>query len=75
MGLSGLLKVAQLENPRLVTQLIGIEGNESLAELAQRLRENARRQDAVIRYENGARLVERLQEMGAPAASANLFKP
>ena len=60
-GLSGMLKTARQENPRLIGQLIGIEDE---AALPQILRDNAARpDDAVIRYQGGVRRVARFEEI------------
>jgi hypothetical protein len=62
-GLSGLLKTAMLENPRLSGQVI-LTGAVTARELAAQLRENrAGPQDALIKYEEGNRHVAGWQEI------------
>ncbi len=57
-GLSGLLKTASLENPKLIGQTIELEGDDGLASTAIKLIENACRPlDRHIRYSNGNRFV------------------
>ncbi|WP_394832292.1 SDR family NAD(P)-dependent oxidoreductase [Pendulispora rubella] len=66
-AVSGLLKSAQLEHPRLVGQVIEVDGDESAPELIDRLRENARSpQDQRIRYEGGKRCVASLAAAVVP---------
>ncbi|AIY07720.1 polyketide synthase [Paenibacillus polymyxa] len=55
-GLSGLLKTARLENPKLIGQLIEVEQGESAELLLAKLEENSRSPvDGWIRYEGGQR--------------------
>ncbi|MBY9081324.1 SDR family NAD(P)-dependent oxidoreductase [Paenibacillus sp. HN-1] len=55
-GLSGLLRTASLENPKLVGQIIGIEENDE--GVAEKLLENSRwPSDHKISYRNGRRYV------------------
>ncbi|MGG4217621.1 amino acid adenylation domain-containing protein, partial [Paenibacillus jamilae] len=55
-GLSGLLKTARLENPKLIGQLIEVEQGESAESLQAKLEENSRSPvDGWIRYERGQR--------------------
>ncbi|MBU9709974.1 SDR family NAD(P)-dependent oxidoreductase [Paenibacillus sp. AK121] len=55
-GLSGLLKTARLENPKLIGQLIEVEQGESEESLGAKLEENSRSPvDGWIRYEGGQR--------------------
>ncbi|MCP4285344.1 MAG: SDR family NAD(P)-dependent oxidoreductase, partial [Gammaproteobacteria bacterium] len=57
-GLSGLLKTAQLEHPKLIGQLIGMELREDAEELIEKLMENSRSPiDLEIRYQEGKRYV------------------
>lgn len=57
-GLSGLLKTAHLENPKLIGQLIGIEKWEEIPEIIEKLQIDSRRLgDTQIRYEGGKRWV------------------
>src|SRR5262245_45359896 len=65
-GLSGLLKTAALENPRLIGQLIIVPAQTTAEELGRFLLEEKTRRptaglDALIRYEQGARQVLRWQ--------------
>jgi acyl transferase domain-containing protein/NADP-dependent 3-hydroxy acid dehydrogenase YdfG len=53
-GLSGLLLTAQLENPRLRGQVIGLEGVDDMAAV---LRVEGRQADALVRYRAGVRSV------------------
>ena len=62
-GLSGLLKTAALENPRLIGQLILVPAQTTVEELVRLLQEEKnRRPDPLIRYEQGARQILRWQE-------------
>ncbi|WP_156497403.1 KR domain-containing protein, partial [Paenibacillus jamilae] len=55
-GLSGLLKTARLENPKLIGQLIEVEQGESAESLLAKLEENSRSPvDGWIRYEGSQR--------------------
>ncbi|WP_155742176.1 SDR family NAD(P)-dependent oxidoreductase, partial [Paenibacillus polymyxa] len=55
-GLSGLLKTARLENPKLIGQLIEVGQGESEESLRAKLEENSRSPvDGWIRYEGGQR--------------------
>ncbi|WP_038978040.1 SDR family NAD(P)-dependent oxidoreductase [Paenibacillus polymyxa] len=55
-GLSGLLKTARLENPKLIGQLIEVEQGESAESMLAKLEENSRSPvDGWIRYEGGQR--------------------
>nr|BAP05596.1 CalH [uncultured Candidatus Entotheonella sp.] len=57
-GLGGLLKSAHAEQPRLVGQLIELEGHETAAVLARYLATNTRRpEDTTVRYRAGRREV------------------
>jgi polyketide synthase PksN len=57
-GLAGLLKSANLENPRLVPQVIGIEATETPSGLLDKLRANsALPADRIIRYQHDTRCV------------------
>jgi polyketide synthase PksN len=56
LGLGALLKTAQIENPKLAIQLIGIEGTQSAATLVRTLESNASRPDqAQVLYRGGVR--------------------
>jgi acyl transferase domain-containing protein/methionyl-tRNA formyltransferase/acyl carrier protein len=66
-ALSGLLKSAQLEHPRLVCQVMAVEGDGSARELIGRLQENARLvEDRQVRYQGGKRWVASLAAATAP---------
>src|SRR6266576_381496 len=59
-GLSGLLKTAALENPRIVGQVILVPADMRTQELARHLEEEKSGEwDALVRYEHGARQVLR----------------
>ncbi len=63
-GLGGLLKSATLEEPRLVTQLIGVERVEASAALTRMLMSNRRAPaDRMIRYVNGVRYVASVEAL------------
>ncbi|MCP5002639.1 MAG: SDR family NAD(P)-dependent oxidoreductase, partial [Planctomycetes bacterium] len=65
-GLSGLLKTAALENPKLIGQLIEINPEETLEGLLGITKENSRYpQDSHIRYEEHKRLIASWSEVGA----------
>jgi len=65
-GLSGLLKTARLENPKIIGQLIEIEAGED-DEIIGKLKENSRSPiDSHIRYQNGTRYVSRLSQLETP---------
>src|SRR5262249_22916732 len=62
-GLSGLLKTAQLENPRFMSQLISPEPGENAEGLVRKLEENSRSVlSAEILYRRGERFVNRWVE-------------
>jgi NADP-dependent 3-hydroxy acid dehydrogenase YdfG len=57
-ALSGLLKTARLENPKLIGQLIGVDPGEDAKGILEKLEENSRCPgDAHIRYQEGKRQV------------------
>ncbi len=63
-GLSGLLKTARMENPKVVGQLIRMRADADL--IAERLDENAKSPaDAEIEYRNDRRHVREWREVGA----------
>ena len=69
-GLSGLLRTAALENPRLTGQLILVPAGMSASELGRRLEEEkSRGVEPRVRYRQEAREVLRWEEI-APAAEA-----
>ncbi|MEE8056697.1 MAG: SDR family NAD(P)-dependent oxidoreductase [Pseudomonadales bacterium] len=62
-ALSGLLKTAQLENPKIVAQVIAVEADASADTVYQRLEENSHATQAQqIRYEQNIRLVAGFEE-------------
>jgi polyketide synthase PksN len=65
-GLSGLLKTAQLENPKLIGQLIKVEPEEETERIVEKLRENSRSPiDNYIRYQDKKRYVVGWSEVEA----------
>ncbi|MCC5466707.1 SDR family NAD(P)-dependent oxidoreductase [Pelosinus baikalensis] len=57
-GLSGILKTAQLENPKLIGQLIEVEPDKEEEEIVEILKENSRSSiDQQIRYQGGKRYI------------------
>jgi polyketide synthase PksN len=66
-GLSGILKTANAENPRIRGQVIQLEAEVSTSQLVERLTQDSRRPaDALIRYAQGKRWALREQEVQAP---------
>jgi acyl transferase domain-containing protein/enoyl-CoA hydratase/carnithine racemase/NAD(P)-dependent dehydrogenase (short-subunit alcohol dehydrogenase family)/acyl carrier protein len=68
-GLSGLLRTASLENPRVAGQLILVDPDLS-TEKASRLLHDEHAPDAVVRYQNGERQVLRWDELPDTAEEA-----
>ncbi|MCP5005551.1 MAG: SDR family NAD(P)-dependent oxidoreductase, partial [Planctomycetes bacterium] len=65
-GLSGLLKTAALENPKIVGQLIEINPEETCEGILGIAKENSRcPQDSHIRYQGHKRLIASWSEVGA----------
>ena len=65
-GLSGLLKTARLENPKLAGQLIEIEPGMDGKEIAAKLQESSRSpEEKEIRYQEGKRWVAGFREFDA----------
>jgi polyketide synthase PksN len=65
-SLYGLLKTAQLENPKLLSQVIELEGAQPMEALVERLGWDALKVDQhEIRYRDGQRWVAGLQEVEA----------
>ncbi|MCU7925178.1 MAG: SDR family NAD(P)-dependent oxidoreductase [Candidatus Thiodiazotropha sp. (ex Dulcina madagascariensis)] len=63
-GLAALLKTAQLENPRIVGQLIGIQVREAPEQIVDILSENSRLSETItLRYEGDRRWVQDWREM------------
>lgn len=74
-ALSGLLKTAQLEHPRLDWQVIAVEGDGSAPELIGILRENAQSaEDRQVRYQGGKRWVASLTAATAPEVASLPWK-
>ncbi|MCC5463956.1 SDR family NAD(P)-dependent oxidoreductase [Pelosinus baikalensis] len=66
-GLSGLLKTAKLENPRIIGQLIEVEAGEDSYGIIEKLKENSRSPiDNYIRYQDGTRYVSNLSKLEVP---------
>ena len=62
--LSGLLKTAVLENPRLCAQMIEIENGTDVQEIISKLKENGQCSlDKQIRYQGGKRMVAEWREI------------
>ncbi|MEJ2622720.1 MAG: SDR family NAD(P)-dependent oxidoreductase, partial [Candidatus Thiodiazotropha sp.] len=63
-GFAGLLKTAQLENPKIIGQLVGIQARETAEQIVTILTENSRLSEtATLRYEEGRRWVQGWREM------------
>jgi acyl transferase domain-containing protein/acyl carrier protein len=74
-GLSGLLKTAQLENPKVLGQLIELEQWEDEAGIIAKLKENrVRPLDNRIRYQEGKRLVAGFNEIKVTEAAGIPWK-
>ncbi|WP_370880921.1 SDR family NAD(P)-dependent oxidoreductase [Paenibacillus brasilensis] len=72
-GLTGLLKTAQLENPKLIGQLIEVESWEGSEGILEKLKENSRSPvDTRIRYQEGKRFVTAWSEIEAIRETAEL---
>lgn len=72
-GLTGLLKTAELENPKLTGQLIEIETGMSAGELFEILEENRRYpRDTHIRHWQGKRFVSKWKEVSGEHLSADM---
>lgn len=69
-GLSALLKTAALENPNVVGQCISVPAEATSEEVAEALRTNASTRDAIVRYENGVRQVQRWRALPTSDAEA-----
>ena len=70
-GLSGLLRTAALENPRLVGQLILVPPALTGEEL-RTLLESERSSDPLVRYQSGTRQVQRWQEVEAASIGPSI---
>jgi polyketide synthase PksN len=63
-GLNGLLKTAQLENPKIIGQLIEVEPGEKYEGIIEKLEESSHSpMEKQIRYQNGKRWVGGLNEI------------
>ncbi len=74
-GLSGLLKTAQLENPKLIGQLIEVEPGQDAQGIVEKLTENSRcpnDNDIQIRYQDGKRYVTGWSEIQASPEVVNI---
>jgi len=72
-GLSGLLKTAQLENPKLIGQLIGVDRWEDFEKMVGKLKENSQSpHENQIRYQEDKRLVSSWREVEASQKEANI---
>ncbi|MGY0654664.1 polyketide synthase PksL [Bacillus subtilis] len=72
-GLTGLLKTAELENPKLTGQLIEIETGMSAGDLFEILEENRRYpRDTHIRHWQGKRFVSKWKEVSGEHLSADM---
>ncbi len=73
-GLSGLLRTAALENPRLAGQLIIVPAEATVEELVGRLEaEKTRTPEPRVRYEDGVRQVLRWQELSREGEAPPAF--
>ncbi|MCP5003310.1 MAG: SDR family NAD(P)-dependent oxidoreductase, partial [Planctomycetes bacterium] len=64
VGLSGLLKTAALENPKIIGQIIQVDPREMREDLVKKVEENKNAPyDAIIKYESGKRLVWTWEEL------------
>ncbi|MWV45525.1 SDR family NAD(P)-dependent oxidoreductase [Paenibacillus sp. HJL G12] len=69
-GLGGLLKTAQLENPKLIVQIIQLSAGCSVEEIAARLEaDSCRPKDRDISYVAGTRYTKNFEESGLPDRS------
>ncbi|MGW2366732.1 SDR family NAD(P)-dependent oxidoreductase [Streptomyces sp. NPDC001667] len=67
-GLSGMLRTARMEHPKLLTQWIELDDAPRPAELAERLRRDAADTDQeAVRHHGGRRQVSHWRELPAPA--------
>ncbi|PYV42944.1 MAG: non-ribosomal peptide synthetase, partial [Acidobacteria bacterium] len=63
-GLSGLLKTAQMENPKILGQVIEVDAGENAERILTKLKENSRSPlDNRIRYQDGKRWVASWHEV------------
>jgi len=72
-GLSGLLKTAQLENPKLIGQLIEVELRENAEEIVKILKENSQSsKDQQIRYYDSRRYIIGWNDIRVSEEKANI---
>ena len=73
-GLSGLLKTAHLENPKILGQVIEIDPDETEEKIPAKVKENSLcPEDVQIRYQSGKRYVRRFQECNLEIDSLTTF--
>ena len=73
VGLSGLLKTAQLENPRIIGQLIAIEPEDDSAGIVEKLRENSGSPvSSQLQYRSGKRQVIEWSQLELPQEEGKL---
>ncbi|MFF0912797.1 SDR family NAD(P)-dependent oxidoreductase [Brevibacillus sp. NPDC003359] len=65
-ALSGLLRTAVLENPKLYAQVIEVEPEVTVSVMAEKLKENSMSSEMHIRYHVGKRYVQSLHELPIP---------
>ncbi|TQK74548.1 acyl transferase domain-containing protein [Brevibacillus sp. AG162] len=72
-GIAGLLKTAQIENPKVIGQLIQIDSTGDSAGLAEKLKANSLcPTDSQIRYEFGKRYMAGWSEVAVPQDEASM---
>ncbi|MED1915622.1 SDR family NAD(P)-dependent oxidoreductase [Bacillus thuringiensis] len=72
-GIAGLLKTAQIENPKVIGQLIEIDSIEDSAGLAEKLKANSLcPADSQIRYQFGKRYMAGWSEVTVPQNEVNM---
>ena len=73
-ALSGLLKTSMLENPKLVGQVILVDADDSLENLAVKLQENKKvSNDSVIKYTSGQRLCPTWKEISESESKSDVI--
>ncbi|MCP4140227.1 MAG: KR domain-containing protein, partial [Chloroflexi bacterium] len=72
-GLSGLLKTARLENPKIFGQVIDVGEDDSVKDVLDRLQDNSQSpEDEQIRYEEANRLVASFEEVAGLEKGQNI---
>jgi acyl transferase domain-containing protein/thioesterase domain-containing protein len=72
-GLSGLLKTAQLENPKIIGQVIEMELDEDVEKIIEKLKENIQSPiDNRIRYQDSKRWVGGWNKIESPQEETNI---